>query len=195
MELWDAGDDKKASETLADLELADLSLDERIVQNDLRLYREGAPTIVPDQRMALAHYIAIHNRCESMITTVEKGADASRFIRVIGFVSDVETDRLLYRDLVSEMLSSLTSVDVTAMRKRQADELQAQFCEEFAWKAHERLDGVKRLVESGAKKKGLAAKLRDRADLVKARYREMFPNTSVVRRTKDGRTDRGTPRP
>jgi hypothetical protein len=177
---WGDGQDQLAASALADLEVNDLSVDEKIVQRDIRLYREGTKTIVPDQRMVLAHYISIHNRCESMVTTVERDKVPSRFIRLIGHESDVETDRLLYRSLVSEMLSDLAGVNVAGMRRKQADETLEQFCEEFAWKTHERLDVVKRMVESSAKKKGLSARLRDRADIVKARYREMFPNLTVV---------------
>lgn len=179
-ELWDANNDKAATTMLADLELDDLAREETIVSRDLRLYREGQPTVVPDQRLVLAHYVSIHNRCQSMVTTVEKNGEASRFIRVVGFESDVATDRILYRSLVSEMLAELAGVDVEGLKRKQADEKQEEFCEQFAWAANLRLDSVKRAVEASAKKKGLAARLRDRTDLVKARYREMFPNLKVV---------------
>lgn len=159
---------------------------EVVIISDFLLWEEDDEhvTLVPDQRMKLAHYIAIHNRCKGIMSWKDASvyADGSaqlagRYMLVFGFKSDVELVRLFYQTLVGDMFVAFHRLPKAHIKRQKArDDLMANFCDGYADRIGQRFAEVNREVHKIAEDSGsLLPVLRSREVAVLDKFDEMFP--------------------
>lgn len=172
---------------------------EQVILADILLYEIGddededdaeMAALVPDQRMMLAHFIAMNHRCKNIMTTKEPSIyeDGSaqlggRYMLVFGFKSDVRMVELLYTTLVADMILAFYKTDmrhVKAEKKRVA--VMKNFCEGYVKRIGQRLADVSREVHKMATEGdgSLLPVLRNRDAQVVDKFDEMFPPSDRV---------------
>lgn len=192
---------EKARELMAKFAIDELVLEEAsgvheaIVMADIKVFDEGATTLVPDQRIYLAHVIGTHNRCKSVIrrmpasvdATTNKPIKAGTYLTVVGFRSDTITVRLLYQALGADMIFAMTEEPTDHMTKKQRENYYVNFCDGFAYRIDERLKDVNRRVHTLAEETSggsMALVLRSRELEVHDQFANMFPNLSKQKVTR-----------
>lgn len=221
--LWNKADDRattdaekaeavrKARELMAKFQIDELVLseasatEEAIVMADILVYKdeqvidldtEMTSTLVPEQRMKLAHYIAMHNRCIGIITHLPAGVSedgraihAGKYMRIIGYKGDTQNIRLLYQALGFDMIEALTDemLDPQVMkvtkRPEQRIAYQAEFCDGFASRVEERLTEIEdRIAQMAAEHStgSLLPALRSRLQKVQDKVTDMYGELGVV---------------
>jgi hypothetical protein len=163
---------------------------EDIVLTDIRLFKFGADTIVPDQRMKLGHYIAMHSRCRGIVTELSGGLDidgnaihAGKYLRVIGFRSDTLAVRIMYNLLVSDMLEAVNDdlFDAPHLKsKKDRENYMVNFCDGFADRINQRLAEIEHRIDVLADEGSLLPVLADKRSQVDKFVDDMYPSLHSV---------------
>lgn len=152
----------KARELMAKYAIDELVLEESsgvkeaIVMADIKVFDEGKTTLVPDQRIYLAHVIGTHNRCKSVIRRMPASVDAETgaaikagtYLTVVGFRSDTITVRLLYQAIGADMIFAMTEEPTDHMTKKQRENYFVNFCDGFVYRIDQRLKDINRRVHT-----------------------------------------------
>lgn len=167
------------------------STEEAVVLADILLYEfaDERGSLVPEQRMKLAHYIAMHHRCQGIITEKHASVRADgtpqlggKYLVLVGFQSDVDMVRMMYQSLGLDMLSQCLMEDVNHLTAAQKKVYYTSFCEGYSARIELRLADVEWRIRQMAEQDGsLLPVLASRSDVVKHKVREMFPNLTSVR--------------
>jgi Protein of unknown function (DUF2786) len=145
--------------------------------------------MVPRQRVVLAHFIGLNNRCRSIVEkkhmTVDqvtgKEIPGGTFLTVVGFKSDVDWVRDLYTTLSVDMLEQLMSEPVIVTKGYVAgtENFAKNFAMGYADRINERLGDIARQVERGlGSEKSTALVLVDRSAKVEDRVELLFPSAA-----------------
>ena len=196
--------------TIDELVLAEATAtEEAIVVADILLFKDEqvtsgnswdvmveTTTLVPDQRLKLAHYIAMHHRCVGIVTHLPGGVDengkivyAGKYMRIVGYKGDTQSVRLLYQALGFDMIAALSDEmldpKVHKITKKKQDRLayQAEFCDGFASRVEERLEQVEwRIAQMAAEVStgSLLPAMRSRLQNVQDKVTQMYGKLNAV---------------
>lgn len=143
-----------------------------------------AASLVPDQRMILANYIARNNRCKGIITEKEAGIYedgsaqlAGKYMLVLGFRSDVRLVEVMYTALMADMIVAFYRTDLRHVKKaKDRNTIMVNFCEGYVHRIGKRLVDINQTVhEVAAADKSLLPVLRSREAAVVDKFDEMWP--------------------
>lgn len=188
----------KARELMAKYTIDEMVLNEAkgaakedVILMDIRVTKSGEAEMVADQAVMLAHFIGTHNRCRQVIQNRDASISASTgtpiaggtFLTVVGFRSDCEMVRDLYKNLAADMMLAAYDEPTGHMNKREKANYFANFCDGFAMRIDERLASINRRVHQIAEEGGgsMALVLRSRESEVKDTFEQMFPNLTTHR--------------
>lgn len=199
---------EKARELMAKWAIDELVLSEAsetgepIVIGDLFLGGIGndgyflSTELVPDQRMKLAHYIAIHHRLRSIVTNKYASVDddgsempSGKYLQLIGFRSDVAMTRALNQGLSADMIVAMSKEPTTHMTNTERKFYWMSFCDGYASRIEQRLDEVDHRVDEMAAEGSLLPVLANRKDAVDKFVDDMYGDDLKPAREKMYRFD------
>lgn len=138
--------------------------------------------VVSDQRMYLANSIAVNNRCRCVITHVNATvSEDGRPIKsgtemiVVGYRHDVDTVRILYTELATDMILAMMLEPTDHMTVRERNNYNANFCDGYATRIDGRLRSIKVRVEAMAGDTNLLPVLRSKEVAVLDEFNKRFP--------------------
>src|SRR5262245_14673545 len=145
-----------ASEVHEAVIIRDIMLFEIFDEDDVDASEAMSP--VPNERMMLAHYIAMNHRCKDIITEKEASIYedgtaqlAGKYMLVMGFRRDVRMVEVMYSSLVSDMIVQFYRTNLRHVKgHRKRDNIMRNFCEGYVKRVGERLADVSRAVYEAA---------------------------------------------
>lgn len=188
----------KAQEMMAKYAIDEMVLEEAsgsreaVILSDIRIFVEGKNTLVPDQRIYLAHIIGTHNRCKSVIRRMPASVSpdgepikAGTYLTTVGFKSDTLTVRLMYTILGTDMISAMMDEPTDHMTGPQQKNYYANFCDGYVDRIDGRLRDINRRVHEVAEStNGMALVLRGKELEVADTFKQMFPKLGSQKVTK-----------
>lgn len=190
----------KAQELMAKYTIDEMVLQESsgkqdaIILSDIRITTEGdSLAYVDDQRILLGHFIALHNRCQTVIRVQGSSIDGKTgepvkggtFLTVVGYQSDVDMVKDLYVALGMDMLTGMFAEKVDHVPARERKAKFASFCDGYAMRIGERLAAIATRVQTMAVEHdhdsgtSMALVLRSKEVAVRDTFADMFPNLKV----------------
>ena len=176
----------KATDLMAKYQIDEIVLaeaqggEEAITFVMVRLDTNPPSALVPDERMILMHIIAKAFDCCGIIkktagsANVETGKaiPGGTYYEIIGYKSDVDTARMLYFNLSTDLLMALMVEE-----QKSSEQYRRSFATGFAEKIGDRLRELRDVKESyaGEISSSFALAVRSRKDRVQDRFEEMYP--------------------
>ena len=162
---------------------------EAVVMADIRIMFDDDKDSndVADQRIMLANFIGIHNRCKCVVRRMPAsvGEDgrpirAGTYLTAVGFKSDVDTVRAMYSLIAVDMMFCMLQEPTSHMRAAEKRNYFANFADGYAWRISERLAEINRKVHDMAEHTetshgSMALVLQSREVEVADRFAQMFP--------------------
>ena len=185
----------KAREMMVKYQISELELsaatttEDAVVLSDILIFTSGETTLVPDQRIYLAHTLGVHNGCKSVIQQRPASIDANTgmptvggtYLVTVGYRSDVDKVRKAYELFGTFMVFALSEEfgKLSHLTKREQGNYSANFCDGYIERLDERFGAIDRDVEQAAEFHeggSLLPALRSRKAAVEDVFNEMFPN-------------------
>lgn len=156
--------------------------------------RGAGDNFIPLQRTYLADTLAKTMNCRAVLENKQASADVEtgapipggEYLSIVGFRSDVENAKNLYMLLVPDIALAV------AMEKQTSTNYVKQFAQGYVDEIGRRLRAMRRNVERAVEEEkgaSMALVLVNKAEVVKSKFDEMYPNLTSARVRPDSKFD------